>query len=200
MLQVDGCVATVHYGQIEEPGSVDGTVLSGDRSWRERAVCGTEDPELFFPVGDCGPALVQVAEAKAVCVRCPVVAECLSFALVALPEGVAGGLTAQERSELRSKRCSTAPVADAAGLSERLPGEVDGHIVAALMAGQRVPGASRQELAHAAVGLHRAGRGCGWIATRLAVGDRQVYRWLTRHRAGRPLNPPRGVRRTGVPA
>ena len=44
--------------------------------WRHRAICRDEDPELFFPVGTSGPALLQIAEAKSVCRRCPVVSEC----------------------------------------------------------------------------------------------------------------------------
>ena len=40
--------------------------------WRHKAVCRDEDPELFFPVGNSGPALAQVAAAKKVCNRCPV--------------------------------------------------------------------------------------------------------------------------------
>ncbi|MGH8917303.1 MAG: helix-turn-helix domain-containing protein, partial [Actinomycetes bacterium] len=59
--------------------------------------------------------------------------------------------------------------------------------MASLMAGHRVSGASPEEVAYAAVGLHRAGRQPGWIATRLGVHDRQVYRWLERHQAGKPL-------------
>jgi len=38
--------------------------------WRHRAACRDEDPELFFPVGNSGPALLQISEAKAVCRRC----------------------------------------------------------------------------------------------------------------------------------
>ena len=39
--------------------------------WRHEAVCRDEDPELFFPVGNSGPALTQIAKAKLVCNRCP---------------------------------------------------------------------------------------------------------------------------------
>jgi WhiB family redox-sensing transcriptional regulator len=158
------------------------------------------DPELFFPVGDDGPAVVQAEQAKAICARCPVVAECLSFALMAAPEGVAGGLTVEERRGLRSQRHRVpgSTVAGAAKSPRRLPGGADGHVVASLMAGERVSGASRQELAQAAVGLHLAGHGSRWIGTRLGVGDRQVHRWLQRHRAGKPMVPRAGRRRAGA--
>ncbi len=50
--------------------------------WRHKAICRDEDPELFFPpVGTSGPAIAQVADAKLVCARCPVTADCLSWAL-----------------------------------------------------------------------------------------------------------------------
>ena len=41
--------------------------------WRSQAACLTVDPELFFPVGNTGPAIAQIAEAKMVCARCEVV-------------------------------------------------------------------------------------------------------------------------------
>ena len=41
--------------------------------WRHRAACRDEDPELFFPIGNTGPALLQIEEARAVCRRCEVV-------------------------------------------------------------------------------------------------------------------------------
>ena len=39
--------------------------------WRDRAACLDVDPELFFPIGNTGPALAQIEEAKAVCRTCP---------------------------------------------------------------------------------------------------------------------------------
>jgi WhiB family redox-sensing transcriptional regulator len=201
MVQGNTCITTVHSGQssdrLGERGSAAGGAgLVVDRNWRDRAACRSADPELFFPVGDDGPALAQVAAAKAVCARCPVVAECLSFAMVVLPEGVAGGLTVQER-RTRRRASRTAASAAGEGSSRRLPGGVDELVVTRLMAGERVP-ASRQELAQAAVGLHLAGHGCRWIGTRLGVADRQVYRWLERHRAGKPMVARAGRRRAGT--
>lgn len=73
--------------------------------WRELAVCRDVDPELFFPVAEPGTSLYrrEVARAKAVCRRCPVVAECLEWALTDLPYGVAGGMTEDERRALRRR-------------------------------------------------------------------------------------------------
>jgi WhiB family redox-sensing transcriptional regulator len=73
-------------------------------TWRERAACRTEDPELFFPVGIAGPALDQLIEAKSVCHRCPVAAECLAWALdTGQRAGVWGGLSEDERHELQRR-------------------------------------------------------------------------------------------------
>ena len=47
--------------------------------WRSQAACLTVDPELFFPVGNTGPAIAQIAKAKEVCGRCEVVDTCLSL-------------------------------------------------------------------------------------------------------------------------
>jgi WhiB family redox-sensing transcriptional regulator len=73
--------------------------------WRDRAACLAEDPELFFPVGSTGPAAQQIALAKAVCARCPVVESCLSWALyVGEQEGVWGGTSPDERARLLRAR------------------------------------------------------------------------------------------------
>lgn len=73
--------------------------------WRHRAVCRDLDPDLFFPTVDSGPVFdAQTATAKDACAGCPVRVECLTFALARLFHGVAGGLTAAERRQLRSRR------------------------------------------------------------------------------------------------
>jgi len=73
--------------------------------WRHRAVCREEeDPELFFPVGNAGPALLQIEEAKAVCRRCPVMDSCLQWALETNQDaGVWGGMSEDERRSMRRR-------------------------------------------------------------------------------------------------
>jgi WhiB family redox-sensing transcriptional regulator len=70
--------------------------------WRHVAACREEDPELFFPIGTGGPALLQEAEATAVCRRCSVTDACLSWALDSGQDtGVWGGTTEDERRVLK---------------------------------------------------------------------------------------------------
>ena len=70
--------------------------------WRGNASCRDTDPDLFFPVGTTGPALEQIAAAKAVCNACPAQAACLEFALATNQEsGVWGGTSEEERRKLR---------------------------------------------------------------------------------------------------
>ena len=83
--------------------------MTDNFDWRHRAACLDEDPELFFPVGDTGPALLQIAEAKAVCNRCDVVDQCLRWALETGQNfGVAGGMSEDERlgGKRRAKRAA----------------------------------------------------------------------------------------------
>ena len=69
--------------------------------WLRYAACVGEDPELFFPVGTTGPAVQETAAAKRVCRRCPVVVECLDWALgTGQTAGVWGGTGEQERAAL----------------------------------------------------------------------------------------------------
>ena len=64
--------------------------------WRDRAACLDEDPELFFPIGNTGPAILQIEEAKAVCRRCEVIDTCLKWA-------IESGQEVQERRLPRSR-------------------------------------------------------------------------------------------------
>jgi WhiB family redox-sensing transcriptional regulator len=76
--------------------------------WRHRAACRDEDPELFHPVGSSGPALLQIAEAKTVCRRCPVVSLCLTEALGMKDcSGVWGGMSEDERDALKRRQART---------------------------------------------------------------------------------------------
>ena len=66
--------------------------------WRDRAACLDEDPELFFPIGNTGPAIAQIEEAKAVCRRCEVIDTCLKWAIESGQDaGVWGGMSEDER-------------------------------------------------------------------------------------------------------
>ena len=66
--------------------------------WRDKAACLTVDPELFFPVGNTGPAVDQIEKAKAVCARCTVTEICLQYALESGQDsGVWGSLSEDER-------------------------------------------------------------------------------------------------------
>lgn len=72
--------------------------------WRKRAACREMEPDLFFPVGTTGPALVQIEESKRICSICEVRRECLEFALTTNQEsGVWGGTSEEERKILRKK-------------------------------------------------------------------------------------------------
>jgi WhiB family redox-sensing transcriptional regulator len=69
--------------------------------WLLRAACVGADPDLFFPVGSTGPALEEIAAAKRVCARCPVISECLAWALGSgQTSGVWGGTCEEERAAL----------------------------------------------------------------------------------------------------
>ena len=69
-------------------------------TWRNDAVCLDKDPELFFPIGNTGPALLQVEEAKVICRRCEVVQTCLRWAMESPP-----GRRGLERTVRRRTAC-----------------------------------------------------------------------------------------------
>jgi WhiB family redox-sensing transcriptional regulator len=70
-----------------------------DEQWMTDAECLDADPEIFFPeVGSNG------LDAKKVCVRCPVIQECLEYAMYHnIDDGVWGGLSGVSRIKLRRR-------------------------------------------------------------------------------------------------
>ncbi|MDH6220963.1 WhiB family transcriptional regulator [Streptomyces pseudovenezuelae] len=73
--------------------------------WRDQAACRYEDPDLFFPIGTSGPALLQTEQAKGVCGRCPVREQCLRWALdTGECLGIWGGTSETERRTLQLRR------------------------------------------------------------------------------------------------
>jgi WhiB family transcriptional regulator, redox-sensing transcriptional regulator len=80
-------------------------LASADYEWRKSAACRDTNPDLFFPVGTTGAALVQIDEAKRVCGICPVRSDCLEFALVTNQDsGIWGGTSEDERRIIRRNR------------------------------------------------------------------------------------------------
>ena len=85
-------------GQAELMPRTSAGLAVGQENWRAPAACQSADPDLFFPISSSGPALAQVAQAKAICAGCQVRPECLAFAVrTHQVHGVWGGLSEQER-------------------------------------------------------------------------------------------------------
>ena len=74
------------------------------KDWRERAACIDQNPELFFPTGITGTALLQLEQAKRVCEACPVREDCLRWAMeLGQDYGVWGGVSEEERRSLKRR-------------------------------------------------------------------------------------------------
>lgn len=78
--------------------AVDVVVL-GTEPWMGKAVCASADPEEWFPEkGSSSQA------AKKICAGCPVVNECLQFALDHNEYGIWGGTSRRERVPMMRAR------------------------------------------------------------------------------------------------
>lgn len=76
------------------------SLLRPPEDWQADALCAQTDPESFFP--EKGGS---TREAKKVCLRCPVRAQCLEYALANEERfGVWGGMSEQERRRLVRNR------------------------------------------------------------------------------------------------
>ena len=133
------------------------------RTWRTAAACRNTDAELFFPKAEAGPDyLAQVAAAKAVCASCSVRDECLDEALARIPDGIAGGLTPEERRVL----------------STGGPGRSRRSVASARRARRRC---GEREAAGRV--LLAAGQPVREVARRCQVSERTAARWAARARA-----------------
>jgi WhiB family redox-sensing transcriptional regulator len=64
------------------------------------------DPELFYPVS-ADPYSPQALQAKRVCQRCPIIAECLMKALESQDQhGILGGTSPEERRQMKRRRAA----------------------------------------------------------------------------------------------
>jgi WhiB family redox-sensing transcriptional regulator len=74
-------------------------MASEELAWQMDAPCAQTDPEIFFPEDK-----QDVRLAKTICKTCPVISQCLAFALENSETfGVWGGTTARERQILRNR-------------------------------------------------------------------------------------------------
>lgn len=136
------------------------------RDWRADALCAQVDPELFFPTAERGALYeTQVTAAKRVCAGCPVRTRCQDYAVAALPDGIAGGTTPEERAELRRRGGMGEP---ATGLVELMP-----------------PGTARERTS-AGRAAAAAGAGASELMARFGVARGTAQRWCAEARHARP--------------
>lgn len=80
---------------------IDLAAITTPQPWMTDAVCATVDPDLWYPERGDG---YSSRWAKRVCRACPVIAECLAYALDQGEEyGIWGGTSANERRVLAGK-------------------------------------------------------------------------------------------------
>lgn len=75
--------------------------------WQYQGACREVDPETFFLPYNCRSEekRAYILEAKKVCATCPVIKECLEYAVTSNQEfGVWGGLSEEELRTVRRKR------------------------------------------------------------------------------------------------
>lgn len=93
--------------QAPKAGFVTESGAAGE-DWRHDAACLNQDPELFFPIGNTGPALLQIEDAKAVCRRCDVIDQCLQWALESGQDAGVWGMTSEDERRAMKRRAARA--------------------------------------------------------------------------------------------
>lgn len=103
-------LALTHKAELEDLPPED---------WREQSSCSQIDPELFYPDKENH---LSPKTAKKVCAGCPVLDQCLDWALETREKhGIWGGLTETERNVLLKNRFPS----EASSQLESLPTEAD---------------------------------------------------------------------------
>jgi WhiB family redox-sensing transcriptional regulator len=70
------------------------------QQWAEGALCAQTDPDIWFP-----PVGGSHRQAKAICRECPVIAECLAYAMENREQyGIFGGKSERERLVMRREQ------------------------------------------------------------------------------------------------
>lgn len=78
------------------------TTLATSTDWMQDGLCRQVDADLFFPDSVGNAVRYQIARARTVCNRCPVLVECREYALATDQRfGVWGGLSEDERRALK---------------------------------------------------------------------------------------------------
>ena len=76
---------------------------------KDDALCANVDPELFFPEereyidGKIHSVYTNYPAAKEICMKCPLIADCLAYALKNGEFGIWGGTTEEQRKGLRRR-------------------------------------------------------------------------------------------------
>lgn len=76
--------------------------MTGERGWATEAACRTANPDLFHPTVHA--TFADIRTAKAICQQCPVIEQCLTYALDQDDHfGIWGGLDDRERRRLQQQ-------------------------------------------------------------------------------------------------
>jgi len=82
--------------------------IAAQPRWEPEPACATTDPRVFFPEDADGRPVEDGPEAdpaRRICAQCPLRHQCLEYALsVAMPAGIWGGLSTNERERIRAAR------------------------------------------------------------------------------------------------
>lgn len=96
-VETRGAPSRPHLSLVPDEPEIFEETSAAEENWQDRALCAQTDPEAFFP--EKGGS---TREAKKICQRCPVRAECLEYALAHDERfGIWGGLSERERRRLK---------------------------------------------------------------------------------------------------